>query len=152
MVPPCASCATVLCERALGESLEQPYSLSSPVGNRQNVCPFSFLSRRHFLRRREALGIVAFVWCCCRSPHACSLTTAATCINLGNRRTYALARLRRRHRRRRRGLATAEDMSRMRGIPQKTGVKLCLMDWFSLFQVIVRASCTVLDQIAHKTT
>jgi calcium permeable stress-gated cation channel len=43
-------------------------------------------------------------------------------------------------------------LARLEGIPQKTGVELSLMDRFFLFQVIVRASCAVLDQIAHKST
>ena len=36
-------------------------------------------------------------------------------------------------------------LARLEGIPQKTGVELSLMDRFFLFQVIVRASCAVLD-------
>jgi hypothetical protein len=41
-------------------------------------------------------------------------------------------------------------LARLEGIPQKTGVELSLMNRFFLFQVIVRASCAVLDRIAHK--
>ena len=43
-------------------------------------------------------------------------------------------------------------LARLEGIPHKTGVELSLMDRFFLFQVIVRASCAVLDRIAHKST
>lgn len=40
-------------------------------------------------------------------------------------------------------------LARFEGIPQKTSVELSLMDRFFIFQVIVRASCAVLDRIAH---
>lgn len=43
-------------------------------------------------------------------------------------------------------------LGRLEGIPQKTGVELSLMDRYFLFQVIVRASCALLDRIAHKST
>ena len=43
-------------------------------------------------------------------------------------------------------------LARLEGIPQKTSVELSLMDRFFLFQVIVRASCALLDRIAHKIT
>ena len=43
-------------------------------------------------------------------------------------------------------------LARLEGIPHKTAVELSLMDRFFLFQVIVRASCAVLDRIAHKST
>jgi hypothetical protein len=43
-------------------------------------------------------------------------------------------------------------LARLEGISQKTGVELSLMDRFFLFQVIVRASCSVLDRRAHKST
>ncbi len=42
-------------------------------------------------------------------------------------------------------------LARWESIPQKTGVKLSLMDRFFLFQVVVRASCT-LNQTAYENT
>ena len=41
-------------------------------------------------------------------------------------------------------------MARLEGIPQKTSVELSLMDRFFLFQIVVRASCALLDESLTK--